>query len=224
MSTLKVDTIQPNASSGVSLNTNATVTGTSTLQGNVAAQANLTVTGAVDCSSTLDAAKITLNNATPGGTGSVTGVSTIECANATATGVVTAGTLSVSGGASVGSLTIGGDPYDQRVPVHCTLEFDANVASDTGWSGSASSGAAITLRNNRGVSSAEWISDGSSGRDIRITLNESLTRPRFATLIQGVMEDYTGGVDISFSYDSNTRILLKNSTATVRYIQIAMFG
>lgn len=223
MSTLKVDTIQPNASSGVSLNTNATVTGTSTLQGNVAAQANLTVTGTVDCSSTLDAAKITLNNATPGGTGSVTGVSTIECANATATGVVTAGTLSVSGGAAVGSLTIGGDPYDQRVPVHCTIEFDADVTG-VGWTGSPSSGAGITLRNNRGVSSAEWIAGVGSARYVQVTLNESLTRPRFATLIQGVNDAYTGGIDISFSYDSNTRVLLKNAGATVRYIQIAMFG
>jgi len=226
MSTLKVDSIQPNVQSQVTIDSNVVVTGASTLQGNATAQGNLDVSGALDVSGSLDASQIAMNGASPGGAGAITGASTIGCSDVVATGAISSASLSVSGGAAVGSLSIGGDAYDQRVPVHCTLEL-ASAISGTGFSGDPANGPAITLLNNRGVSSAEWIAGPGAGqRQIRVVLENSLTRPRFPVLIQLVGSAFAVGPNSTpgFVIDSNTRLLIQSASVTFKYIQIAMFG
>ena len=102
MSTLKVDTIQPNASDRVFVSNTLEVDGSQLLVNNA-----LNVAG--DASITGDLSAGTLeSNGTITANGEVTGVSNLSCSTITATGSVTSGSISSGTGTFTGAVTSDG--------------------------------------------------------------------------------------------------------------------
>lgn len=243
MSTLKVDTLQPNAQAAVTVDAAATVTGASTLQGNVTAQGNLDVSGNLGTSSTLTATKLALNGATPGAAGTVQGVTDLGCNNVTAAQQVTCASLTASSSASVASLVVGGETFEQRVTAHVSIAFSADVVNQVSTGASrfnfstASSLTTVTLNNNRGFASANWQS-ASNGDKLVVATSSARTRPRNFVMVQFFDEDFNiGSYMPRFKWATNTTIeiygwkvfsfsgsVLDEPADPVRYINIAMIG
>lgn len=245
MSTLKVDTIQPNAQAAVSVDSAAIVTGTSTLQGNVTAQGNLDVSGTLATSGTLTATRIALAGASSGGSGTINGVSTLNCQGVTASGTVSAATMAASGNVSCGSLTVDGETFRNRVTNHVSIAFSADVtgAIPTNVDLTAgfhfrdnSSNTTITLSNNHGISSVSWQSGGFvGGRPIdklRIQLSVGVPRPQQIIHMQFWDSGFTTQeYRPRFRLVSNTVIEVLGWSLTsptypepIRYLTMAMIG
>ena len=212
MSTLKVDTIQPNAQAAVTLDSSAVVTGASTLTGNVTASGNVNVAGTLATSGTLTATKVALNSASPGSSnGDVTGVNSLSCNNLTSSGAVNASSLAVTSGASVGSLTVGGEAYEQRVVAHVSLDLGREV---TNWQPGLfnflnSPAVTITERRKKGFGNIAWVGSSSTGH-FQLNLSPSLSQTRYTVVVE-VLEDSkrVSPYPADYTWASNTRLEIR---------------
>lgn len=209
MSTLKVDTLQPNAQAAVSVNSAAIVTGTSTLQGNVTAQGNLDVSGTLATSGTLTATKVALAGASAGGSGTINGVSTMSCQGVTASGTVSAATMTASGNVSCNSLTIDGAAYEQRVVAHVSLELSFEI-TDFGSTFNFLdyvSVPTITERRKKGFGSISWQSNGSGVNRLQCTLSPAISQTQYTVVVE-ILDDLKQPSVYPPNYDwhSNSRL------------------
>ena len=169
MSTLKVDTIQPNASDRLFVSSTLEVDGSQLLVNNA-----LNVGGNASITGSLSAATLT-SNGTIAANGNVTGVSNLSCSSVTAAGAISGASLSISGSASVNTLTIGGSAYDQRVVKHVRVSGNftytevAATASFPAYN-RFNDDPGVSLTNNIGFSGSSWLG---SGTNFQLRLNFS---------------------------------------------------
>ena len=232
MSELRVNTIAANSTSSISIDDDTVVSGTLTATSTLTGQGNIVATGQVTAGSGFVGGPILADG------NNINDVANLNCANVSATGNGGFDSLSVASGASVGSLTIGGTAYDQRVKHHVVIELQNETTVQLGTSGNAyrfggNNFGTLTLRNNHGITSATQTSSGFQGA-IRIVLNVARSAPRH-TLI---CEYFTSGlrnipVHPYVVWTSDTQIdLLGGYTIAAnganawgcKYIQFALIG
>ena len=229
MSELRVNTIAANSVSTINIDENTLVSGTLTATNTITGQGNIAASGNVTAGSGLIGTSLAL------GGGNINNAGTVNCTAVDASGNLSSDSLSVASGASVGSLTVDGEGYDQRVVVHCTVKFEnlnsiqVGTGNPTRWSGTEVGD--IELLNNRGVDTVAQVDITGFQSAIRITLNDSRTKPRFPTLINYLNDNFEQVPVFPFwYYPSNTTIYLPGGKSLdgdphqVKYIQLAMFG
>jgi hypothetical protein len=227
MSTLRVDTIEANAASSVTLAEDTVVSGTLTATGTLTGQGNIVATGNVTAGSGLIGQSLDLNG------GNIIDAGTVNCTGVSSSGSVSSGSLSVSGGASVGSLTIGGEAYDQRVRLHALITL--GTAKDIQTSGNqyrfTTGDPGFTLTNAVGISSVSITGDTGFQSTIRVNLNPQLLARRFPIFVN-YLDSSSNVLPIKpwFNHGSNARVDLFGGWyfftgfSSVKHIQIAMFG
>ena len=145
MSTLKVDTIQPNANDRVFVSSTLEVDGAQVLVNNA-----LNVGGNASITGSLSAATLT-SNGTIAANGNVTGVSNLDCSTIVATGSINSSSISSGTGAFSGAVSSGSPGKNLFRPALCgTLKVGDDTTTPVFASAARASGPA----------SQQWPSDG----------------------------------------------------------------
>lgn len=210
MSTLKVDTLQPNAQAAVTLDSSAIVTGASTLTGNVTASGNVNVAGTLATSGTLTATKVALNGVSPGSSnGDVTGVNALSCNSLTSSGAVNASSLAVTSGASVGSLTIGGAAYEQRVVAHVSLDLGREVLQNAPFNFYNYPAVTITERRKKGFGNITWVGLSNTGH-FQLNLSPSLSQTQYTVVVEILESSKRVSIyPADYTWASNSRLEIR---------------
>jgi len=226
MSTLKVDTIQPNASDRLFVSSTLEVDGSQLLVNNA-----LNVSGNASITGSLSAATIT-SNGTIAANGNVTGVSNLDCSTIVATGDISSGSISSGTGTFSGAVSSNGKDVF-RTPYCGTATTTQGLVAISAGDGPSSSqfpvdgyvfdpaGTAdtITLQTTVGSPSASWVTVGSFYRALRLTFPDTVSN-NYARLVTAIINTELG----DYSVCVQPVYIWGSTTITIFGLAGSMFG